>query len=101
MSKDFKLLQRCTHEVVQEWLYLENDLHTLRPLQPPSAQGTVKIYVGLDKKEIPRNGVEQRAQVLNRGQGPYQIVANVNDHIFVRYQGILYPVTLTVGARVS
>jgi len=82
MSYDRKLEQLCTHEVVEEALYLGTDRQTLVPLRPIASATTVKVrYSRL--QEVPSIGCHLPAVVKGSSQGPFTITLGVNDTLYL------------------
>jgi hypothetical protein len=86
MSFDRKIDQVCTHRVVEEALFLNNDMQTLRPLRPIAA--AVSTMVRLDGViDVPSQGVLLPAQVFCAKPGPFNIVQGVSDRLILSIDG--------------
>lgn len=83
MSYDRQIDQLCTHQVVEEALYVGTDRLTIRPMRPIASAGSVRFRLnGL--LEVPSYGVRTVGQVLSTRKGPYNITAGQNDTLAYR-----------------
>jgi hypothetical protein len=74
MSLDRQIDQVCTHQVVEEFLYVQGDRQTVSPFRPiGSANGVMVRLNGLT--EIPSFGNQISAKVVGTREGPFNITA--------------------------
>ena len=76
MSKDFKLKQTCPHSVVGEWLAIEDDRRTLRPVKNPSS-GEIEIQI--NGKKIPKKGLYSDLSISTQKSEPFEITEDHNE----------------------
>lgn len=86
MSYDRKLEQVCTHQVIEEALYLSEDRLTVRPLRPIASVNGVKVrYNRL--LDVPITGVSVGAVGKGANPGLYDIQAGSNDTLILSVDG--------------
>lgn len=82
MSYDRQLEQVCTHEVIEEALYLSEDRLTIRPLRPIANVNSVKVrYNRL--LDVPIVGSSVGAVGKGSLPGPYDVQAGSNDSLIL------------------
>jgi hypothetical protein len=86
LSYDRKIEQVCTHQVVEEALFLSEDRVTVRPLRPIASVQSVKVrYNSL--LDVPSAGVGTSAVVKGSLPGPFDIQSGVNDTLVLSVDG--------------
>lgn len=70
MSKDLALKSICPHQIVGEWLAIDSNRRTLRPVRYPSSSHIKIVLNGLD---IPSEGIHSSVSVLGQAQGSFEI----------------------------
>lgn len=86
MSYDRKIEQVCTHEVIDEALFLNADRVTVRPLRPIANIGSVRLRLnGL--VDVPASGLAIAATAKSSKKGPFNFQAGVNDILVVSVDG--------------
>lgn len=94
MSYDRKIDQVCTHQVVEEALFVEQDRLTIRPLRPIASSASVSIFLN-HAFDVPPMGVVIPAQAVGTKDGPFNITRGVNDTlVFKINQGALQTAVL-------
>jgi len=86
MSFDRKIDQLCTHRVVEEPLFLELDMQTVRPLRPIAAIVSTQVRIN-GVANVPSEGVKVPAEVVGSKMGPFTITEGVNDTLIVNIDG--------------
>jgi hypothetical protein len=101
MSFDRQIEQICTHQVIEEALFLSQDRVTVRPLRPIASSNSVKVRVnGL--ADVPPAGLQTPAIAKGSFPGPYNIRPGVNDTLVVSVNaGAPQTVTLPAGRNLS
>lgn len=84
MSRDFEIRHPCPHRVRGEWVSIDPDLRTIRPLEIPSSSAVVLKCNGV---EIPRNGLRSPARTRSSLTGPFEIQAGENDEFSLSVDG--------------
>lgn len=75
MSLDRQIDQVCTHEVVEEFLYVQGDRQTVSPIRPISSANSVSVRInGLST--IAPEGSHIPARVVGTREGPFNITAS-------------------------
>lgn len=101
MSFDRQLDQLCPHRVVEETLFLNDDLQTVRPLRPISAAATVEVRLD-STVVVPSIGVQQPAKVVGGKTGPFNITAGSTDQLVLSIDGgPVQTITVPPGRRLS
>lgn len=77
MSQDRKLDQICTHEVVNEFLFVQPDRQIVSPIRPISSAATVRLWLN-GTVEVPSTGVYASARVVGTREGPFAITSANN-----------------------
>jgi phage baseplate assembly protein W len=86
MSFDRKIDQVCQHRVVEEALFLNTDMQTVRPLRPiASAVSTEVRFDGVTS--VPSQDISLPAEALSGKAGPYTITQGVTDRLIVNIDG--------------
>ncbi len=101
MSFDRQLDQVCTHEVVEEALFVNTDRLTVQPLRPISSANSVKVRVNGEAFVTP---VGLHTPAIGKGSlpGPYNIRPGVNDTLVVSVNaGPDQTVTIPSGRSVT
>jgi hypothetical protein len=101
MSFDRQINQICTHEVVEEALFLSPDRVTVRPLRPISNSNSVKVRINGVADILP---VGLNTPAIGKGAlpGPFNIRPGVNDQLVVSVNaGPDQVVTVPSGREVS
>lgn len=96
MSVDRKLDQVCTHEVLEEALFLSPDRVTVRPLRPISNVQSVRVRVNGEVMVKP-TGLQIPALAKGSVPGPYNIQLGVNDTLVIRVDNRA-PQTVTLAS---
>lgn len=78
MSYDRQLDQVCSHQVVEEALFLDTDHQTVKPLRPISSGLSVKVRLNREL-EIPSVGIRRAAIAKGSKAEPFNIRGGVND----------------------
>ena len=86
MSFDRQIDQVCPHRVVEEALYLNSDLQTVKPLRPIAAINSVSLRLN-GTTEVPSVGVQLAASAVGRKSGPFTIVSGSNDRLVLSIDG--------------
>jgi hypothetical protein len=86
MSYDRRIEQVCTHEVVQEALFLSDDRFTIRPLRPIANIRSVKVRFN-SLLDVPATGSHVPATAKGTLPGPFDIRAGVNDTLLLSVDG--------------
>jgi len=77
MSFDRQIDQLCTHEVAEEFLFVQADRQTAIPIRPISSAASVSVYLnGVTK--VPSDGVQVQAQVVGTREGPFTLTSSTN-----------------------
>jgi len=101
MSYDRKLDQVCTHQVVEEALFLASDRQTVKPLRPIAAVSSVKVRLN-SELDVYSHGAYCAAQATGIKSGSFKIQGGVNDKLVLRIGGGPYQtLTLPPGVKVS
>ncbi len=101
MSIDLQIDQVCTHQVVQEALFLDADRKTVRPQRPIASIGSLAIRLD-GSINVPPMGVTIPAQAVGSLAGPFTITSGVNDTIAVQVnQGAAQTITLSSATGLS
>lgn len=101
MSFDRKIDQICQHRVVEEALFLDQDLRTVEPLRPIAAIASTTVRVN-GVITVPSQGVLLPAQVVCSRPGPYNIVTGVSDRLVINIDGGVDQVlVVNGGTRIS
>lgn len=86
MSFDRKIDQVCPHRVVEEALFVETDMQTIRPLRPIASIASTEVRIN-GVTAVPSYGVQLAASVVGSKTGPYTITAGVNDRLILNVDG--------------
>ena len=97
--KDFALKHVCPHFVLDEWLRIQPDRRTLRPVKFPSNKDVTIKKNGI---VVPKDGLFSGITVTGRRMSPFEIVSDENDEFrFSFNEGPVQKVFLPSGAEVS
>ena len=77
MSYDRQLDQACTHEVVDEFLFVQDDRQTVSPIRPISSATSVRLRLN-GVSEVPSSGVQIAARTVGTKEGPFSIGSTNN-----------------------
>lgn len=83
MSYDRQIDQLCPHLVTEELLLVQRDGQTVIPIRPISSYDSVVVRLN-GELSVPSTGVHLPAQSCGSREGPFTIVAGVNDRLVVR-----------------
>lgn len=97
MSKDILIRQTCPHRTVREWLAIDEDRQTLRPVRNPASSSLQVVWNGMD---LPATGLQGPAKFRGSLSAPFNIITGVNDKLLVQVSGQDYDFTLPSGSRV-
>lgn len=98
MTRDLEIRHPCPHRVRGEWVAIDPDLQTIRPLEIPSSSDVVLKRNGF---EVPRAGVFSPARTRSTRPGPFEIIRGQNDEFkFSLSEGATVTVTLPPGPSV-
>ncbi len=101
MSYDRQIDQVCTHQIVDETLYVSTDRKTIRPLRPIATADSVQVRFN-GEISVPSQGAPLPAQSMGTRRGPFTIQSGVNDLLQIRVgTGNLQTVTIPAANRVS
>lgn len=101
MSFDRKIEQVCTHQVIEEALFLNPDRVTIRPLRPIASSNAVKVRIN-GVSDVAPSGLQTPAIAKGSLPGPYNIRAGINDTLVVSVNaGVPQTVTLPSGRNIS
>lgn len=78
MSYDRQIDQVCPHFVVDETLYVGDDLRTVRPLRPIASANSVSLRIN-GAISVPSAGVYAPASTVGNRNGPFSIQTGVSD----------------------
>lgn len=81
MAKDFQLKHLCPHQVIGEWITLNRDGKTLRPLRYPSSS---QVRIEIDGLEIPKEGIYSTPSIAGRQRQPFSIYQGKNDTLKIK-----------------
>lgn len=82
MSFDFATLQYCTHEVIEERVFLDEVTGSSILLDRPITNSDVKVTI--DGYDIPRSGLYGDPTISVMNSGPYRITKNKNDLLYIK-----------------
>lgn len=100
MSIDRQLDQLCTHQVVEEFLFVQGDRQTVKPLRPISSADSVVVRVnGL--VDVPSFGLQIAARVVGTREGPFKITSGNNQLVVQVNNDPPQTVSLPSSAQVS
>jgi hypothetical protein len=100
MSYDRQLDQACSHQVVEESLYLR-DRQIVRPLRPIASLTSVRVRLNR-LVEIPSEGVYTSATTTGSKTGPFDIKYGVNDILVLSVsEGSVQTLRLPYGTKLS
>lgn len=101
MSYDRQIDQVCTHQVIEEALFIQADRHTVRPLRPVAAAHSVKMRFN-SLIEVPIVGSFTPAQATGLKAGPFNIQGGLNDQLVLKIDdGPYQTLTLPAGNQIS
>jgi hypothetical protein len=98
MSKDIRLTQTCTHQTVDERIYLATDRRSLFPRQPVSSTSSIQVF--LNEIEVPSTGLFSTAEVVSSKSGPYRINSEYTNFVIENSLGST-TFSLPVGTRIE
>lgn len=99
MAKDFLLKHRCPHFVLGEWLALESDRQTIRPVQQISSSQVGLKFNGI---LVPPEGLKSPVKVTSRIPEPYTLNKGSLDFVRVQVGGSSFQrVNLPQGSLVN
>jgi phage baseplate assembly protein W len=78
MSYDRQIDQVCPHIVIQEYLPVELDGQTIRPIRPVASSNSVAVRLN-GEIDVPPSGVYSDARILSQQRGPITVKSGVND----------------------
>lgn len=97
MSRDLRLRNKCPHRVELEWLALDADLQTLRPMRYPSGSDVRLWWNG---REVLRSGLYTQIAVRATLPGPFAISPGQDEVCFRVAEGPLERVRVPNGPAV-
>lgn len=101
MSFDRKIEQVCTHQVIEEALFLNGDRVTVNPLRPIASSNSIKVRIN-GVSDVSPAGLQVPAVAKGSLPGPYNIRPGINDKlVFSINAGAQQTVTLPSGRIVS
>lgn len=97
MSTDIQLTHRCSHETLEERVFLSADRRSLPTRQPVASSSSVRITAN-DELTIPSFGLHSQAQLTSSRSGPFKIVRNETD-LIIRSKTASVSLTLPINNR--
>ncbi len=102
MSYDRQIDQVCPHLVVEEALFVGTDRRTIRPMKSVASAASVVLRFN-GEIQVPSFGVHLPARATGSKDGPYTILAGVNDRLTIRVdngelQTVIVPPATTLSA---
>jgi len=101
MSYDRQIDQVCPHLVAEEALFVGTDQRTVRPMKPIASLASMSVRFN-GQIQVPSFGVRLPATATGAKEGPFTIVAGVNDTLAFRVdQGPLQQVTFSPASAIT
>jgi hypothetical protein len=101
MSYDRQIDQVCPHLVAEEALYIGADRRAIRPMRPIASADSVLLRFN-GEALIPSSGLQLPGAATGSKEGPFTLLAGVNDKLAVRVdQGPLQTVVLPPASALA
>lgn len=100
MSFDRQIDQLCTHEVAEEFLFVQDDRQTVSPIRPISSAASVQVRVN-GEIAVPSDGVQVQARVTGTREGPFNLTASTNTLAIQINDDSVRTVVLPAATRVN
>lgn len=100
MSVDRQIDQVCSHQVADEFLYVQTDRQTVAPLRPISSASSVSVLLNGQAK-VPSSGVQVQARVVGTKEGPFSITSANNVLSIQVNTDSVQTVTLALASRIA